>query len=413
MQRPTVTRPTPAPKAWAEPYFTVGVTGTNGKTSTTHLVAAALAHAGPGCVTISTLGYFAGDERNDGPRTHHRVLETLRAGAERGIVRAALECTSKALAEGYAKRWRFDAGVFTNLSPDHLETHGSWEHYLAAKAQLFTHLGPGCRAVLNAADPGSLLLDRVIPADVHRWWYAASSRGEIQRAPDLMAERIEVSLEGTRVDLARSPLAEALGGSLSTRLVGEVFGENLMAAALGALAAGIEPAVVAAGLQRCPPLPGRFEVVSRAPTVVVDYAHSPDALARTCETARRLAGDGRVIVVFGAGGGRTPEKREPMGAVVGGAADLAVVTTDNPRHEDPAAIAAALAQGCRRGGRARVRVELDRRRAIERAIAEARTLDVVVVAGKGHETGQLVGDTELPFSDVEEVARITKSRRAP
>src|SRR5690606_36971189 len=96
MQRPTVTRPTPAPKAWAEPYFTVGVTGTNGKTSTTHLVAAALAHAGPGCVTISTLGYFAGDERNDGPRTHHRVLETLRAGAERGIVRAALECTSKA-----------------------------------------------------------------------------------------------------------------------------------------------------------------------------------------------------------------------------------------------------------------------------------------------------------------------------
>jgi UDP-N-acetylmuramoyl-L-alanyl-D-glutamate--2,6-diaminopimelate ligase len=158
-------------------------------------------------------------------------------------------------------------------------------------------------------------------------------------------------------------------------------------------------------------VPGRFEVVSREPVIAVDFAHTPDALARTCDTARALAQSGRVIVVFGAGGERDSGKREPMGRAVGERADHALVTSDNPRREDPAAIARAVAAGCRRGGRAYVQIELDRRRAIALAIAAARAGDVVVVAGKGHERGQTLGTTTLPFSDRDEIEQqIGKAR---
>jgi UDP-N-acetylmuramoyl-L-alanyl-D-glutamate--2,6-diaminopimelate ligase len=213
-------------------------------------------------------------------------------------------------------------------------------------------------------------------------------------------------VDGTEIALAPSPLAEALGGSLRIGHVGEIFAENALAAAGAALAAGLPGAAVRAGLSACEPVPGRFEVLGRAPVVAVDYAHTPDALARTCATARRLAGAGRVIVVFGAGGETDAGKREPMGEAVGAAVDVAVVTTDNPRHEDPAQIAAALRAGLERGGRARVVEEPERARAIAAAIELARPGDVVVVAGKGHESGQTIGDETLPFSDREVVARL-------
>jgi UDP-N-acetylmuramoyl-L-alanyl-D-glutamate--2,6-diaminopimelate ligase len=187
-----------------------------------------------------------------------------------------------------------------------------------------------------------------------------------------------------------------------------VFAENALGAACAALAAGIDPAHVRSGLAACPIVPGRFEVLSTAPVVVViDYAHSPDALARTCETARALANGQRVLVVFGAGGGTADKsKREPMGRAVGERADQAIVTSDNPRDEDPAAIARSVAAGCRRGGRAYVAIELDRRRAIARALEVAKPGDVVVVAGKGHERGQIIGTETLPFSDVDEVGAL-------
>jgi UDP-N-acetylmuramoyl-L-alanyl-D-glutamate--2,6-diaminopimelate ligase len=398
-------RPTPAPAAWANGFFTFGITGTNGKTSTTHLVASVVAAAGAHALAVSTVGYFLDGVRLPFPRSARGFVDAMMRLHEVGGRWAAVECTSKSLADGYAKRWRFDLGVFTNLTPDHLQTHGSWEHYLASKAQLFTHLGAGRTAVLNAADRHSLLLDRVIPADVERRWYGSPTRGTLLHTADLAAAEVEVDVEGTRVRLQPSPWAEALGGELRVRMVGRVFAENALAAAVAGLSAGLAPEHVADGLERCPPVAGRFEVLARTPCVVVDYAHGPDALARTCDTARGLAA-GRLVVVFGAGGESTPSKRRPMGEAVGARADMAIVTSDNPRGEEPQAIADMVVEGLRTGGRAQVEVELDRRRAIERALELAGPRDVVVVAGKGHETGQEVNGETLPFSDHDELRRL-------
>ena len=403
MQAP---RPTPAAVEWAEDLFTIGVTGTNGKTSTVHLIASALSATGEPALAVSTVGQTLDGTPLALPSSARGFLDAMLRLREAGGRRAAVECTSKSLAEGYARRWRFDLGVFTNLSPDHLTTHGSWEHYLASKAQLFTHLGPGRSAVLNAADPRSLLLDQVIPTDVRRRWFGARARGALLHPAELAAADIAFDARGTEIELRPSPEADALGGRLRVRMVGSVFAENALAAATTCLAAEIPAAAVREGLARCPAVPGRFEVTAHEPVVVVDYAHGPDALARTCDTARALAGDGRLLVVFGAGGESSPHKRVPMGEAVGARADLVIVTSDNPRREDPRAIAAALVEGVRQGGRARERVVLDRREAIEQAIAEAEPGDVVVIAGKGHETGQEIDGKVLPFSDRDEVRRI-------
>ncbi len=399
-------RPTTPPFAGAEEFFTIGTTGTNGKTSTTWMHAAILRASGRPTLAVTTLGYFFDEEPiTDLPRSLAGFYEAFRRALARGVRHAAVEVTSRALADGYAKRWRFDLGVFTNLSPDHFQTHGSWEHYLASKAQLLVHLGPGRTGVLNAGDEHALLVDRAMPADLERRWFHAPHRGPAHVAPDLAAATIEVTARGTHVVLAPSPLAERLGGALCVRMVGGVFAENALAAALAADAAGLPSAAIVDGLARCSAVPGRFEVLHTDPVVAVDYAHSPDALARTCACARSIA-RGRVIVVFGAGGDSTPSKREPMGEAVGARADVAFVTNDNPRTEAPEAIAAALRRGLERGGRAEVRVELDRARAIAQAIGEAGSGDVVIVAGKGHERGQIVGTTVLPFDDADEVRRV-------
>ncbi|PRQ08622.1 UDP-N-acetylmuramoyl-L-alanyl-D-glutamate--LD-lysine ligase [Enhygromyxa salina] len=389
--------------------FSFGVTGTNGKTSTTHLLAAAVAAAGHSTLRVGTVGVELDGETLPRGKNFHDFLATMRHAATRGCRHAVLEATSLALAQGYARAWRFDLGVFTNLSPDHLATHKTWEHYLAAKAQLFVHLGPGRTAVLNAGDPYAAFIDQAMPADVVRRYFAVPSRGPTHCPADLEAARVQVTPTGTRVELLASPLADQLGGELRTRMVGEVFGENALAAALAGLAAGLPGEAVARGIAACPVVPGRFEILcadTQGPVIAVDYAHSPDALAHTCATARQLAGaSGRVIVVFGAGGNASADKREPMGATVGAGAELAIVTSDNPRGEDPQLIADMLLVGLRRG-EARVVVELDRARAIELALHEAGPGDVVVVAGKGHETGQVVNGRTLPFSDVEQIRRL-------
>jgi UDP-N-acetylmuramoyl-L-alanyl-D-glutamate--2,6-diaminopimelate ligase len=378
---------------------TIGVTGTNGKTSTTTMLAAIVRAAGERVFSATTLAYCLDGAAIGQQRSWQGFLDAAALARRSGARWAVVEITSQALARGYAKRWRFDHAVFTNLSPDHFKTHGSWEHYLASKAQLFVHVPPGGAVALNARDPASALIDQVTPPDVRRAWYGAPGRGAPVHAHDLEGMSCETWPGGTAVALAPGPLADALGGALKIPYVGEIFAENALAAAAVALAAGLPAEAVRAGLAACPVVPGRFEVIGRAPVAVVDYAHTPDALARTCDTARRLAGAGRVIVVFGAGGDTDAGKREPMGEEVGRRADLAIVTTDNPRHEDPAAIAAALHAGLARGGRARVVVEPDRARAIALALTDAGPRDVVVVAGKGHETGQTIGETTHPFSD--------------
>ncbi len=402
-----VGRPVPAAFAWADPLFTYGVTGTNGKTSTCALIAACVRAQGRHVLTIGTTGAFIDDEPVAKGKTFAEFAALIERGKDAGCRDVVVETTSYGLKIGYARKWRFDLGVFTNLSPDHLQTHGTWENYLAAKAQLFMHLGPGQPMVLNAADRHAPFIDQAAPPDVRRLWFRVPSRGPAHAAADLEASAVVVSATGTEITLAPSPLSQALGGTLRVGMVGEVFAENALAAAAACLGAGVEPQAVVRGLAACPGVPGRFEVLAHDPTVVVDYAHSPDALERTCSTARSITA-GRVIVVFGAGGGATPQKRGPMGAAVAAAADLAVITSDNPRHEDPAAIAEMVAAGARQmSGGAELEIILDRRAAIEHAIDQARPEDVVVVAGMGHERTQKVGDRRVPFSDRDEVMRIT------
>jgi UDP-N-acetylmuramoyl-L-alanyl-D-glutamate--2,6-diaminopimelate ligase len=408
-------RPVPAFAPFAEDAFTVGVTGTNGKTSTTLMIFSMLRAAGHGVALETTLGVGTDIEALTS-RGRYGFLQCMQKARAEGIRHFAVEVTSEALARGWAKKWRFDLGVFTNLSRDHLDAHGTFEHYLASKAQLFVHLGPGRTAVLNAADPACEMLDRVIPEDVLRSWYAVDTRGPALLPPTLAASTVGVSPEGTTLSLVPSDTAARFGGTLRTALVGAVFAENTLAAALAGLAAGLEPEAVHAGLSALRRVPGRFEIVARTPLVAVDYAHTPDALARTCDTARELArgtGDGRVIVVFGAGGNRDTVKRRPMGEAVGRRADFAIVTNDNPRGEDPRTIARTVESGCRRGGRAHVQVELDRKTAIQRAIELATARDVVLICGKGHETGQTIGSVTLPFDDANVVREWLATREGP
>ncbi len=398
-----VPRPTPWPFPWAASLLTLGVTGTNGKSSTTHLAASILKAQGHRVLTESTVGYYLDDQLLQVPRTIHGFFAALKHAATAGCTRAVVETTSAALAQRYAKLWRYDDAVFTNLTREHIEAHGSWEHYLASKAQLFVHLGPGRVAVYNATDSAGRLLDAVTPPDVVRRWYAARWRGRVDRALDLVADRFQLGPEGTSIHLEPGPWAEQLGEQLDIRFVGGVFAENALAAALGALAQGASAEAVRTGLSCCPPLAGRFEIVARQPLVAIDYAHTPDALEHVLATARVLAGAARVAVVFGAGGGSSRVKRQALGRAAGELADYAFVTSDNPRKDDPKAIANDVSAGARRGGRAYVRIELDRRFAIQQALDWAKPGDVVLVAGKGHERTQIIGDRELPFSDHEVV----------
>ncbi|MBL8716748.1 MAG: UDP-N-acetylmuramyl-tripeptide synthetase [Myxococcales bacterium] len=368
--------------------ITAGVTGTNGKTTTTTLLAAALATVARPVARVTTLGFFLDDAEQAVTKSEAGFLEVMRRAEARGARFAAIEYTSEALARGYAKTWPARVAAFTNLSHDHLDAHGSPEHYLASKAQLFMHLPVGGTAILNGCDEACALLAEVVPAGVPIVWYGLPSRGDPHAALELAAVEVEVTLEGTRVLLAN-------GQEITTRAIGEPFAENALAAYGAALALGVPVEDAAAAIAAAAPPAGRFEIVSRAPNVVVDYAHSPDALARTVATARRLCA-GRLTVVFGAGGNRDRDKRGPMGAAAA-SADRVVLTADNPRDEDPHAIAEALRAGL--VGHGVVEEILDRATAITTAIREAGPQDLVLIAGKGHEREQTVGHRRVPFDD--------------
>jgi UDP-N-acetylmuramoyl-L-alanyl-D-glutamate--2,6-diaminopimelate ligase len=383
---------------------TIATTGTNGKTTTTSMVAAIVEAAGEPAVRLTTVGAWVAGELVPAPTPTDEFLRTVERAVAVGARTLALEVTSKALAEGLAKRWPADIAIFTNLTRDHLDYHGTPEAYLAAKAQLFLTLRPGGTAIVNADDPAVELLHEVVPSGVH--WKTFSTRD-----PDatLAASTIELGPGATRVVLAPSRLASALGGVLELRVSGAVHAQNALGAALAAHAAGYSPAAIRAGLEAFRSVPGRFEVVATQPLIVVDYAHTPDGLVGTLATARELSTH-HVICVFGCGGDRDRGKRPQMAAVVDARADVAILTTDNPRHEDPAAIAREVLVGAS-GARARWDIELDRAVAIERAVAMAGAGDVVVIAGKGHERVQEVRGEALPFSDVD-VAREAFARRA-
>jgi len=374
---------------------TIATTGTNGKTTTTAMVASIVTASGELPARLTTVGAWVGCDQVPAPTPTEEFLFTVESAVKLGVKTLALEVTSKALGEGLAKRWPPQIAVFTNLTRDHLDMHGSPEAYLAAKAQLFMALAPGGTAVLNADDASSALIGELLAPGVHLRTF--SVKGEAT----LAARAVELAPGKTTIHLAPSRLADALGGRLELGVSGGVHAQNALGAALATHAAGYSPAAIRTGLEAFRGVAGRFEMVHREPLIVVDYAHTPDGLVGTLATARELC-RGRLICVFGCGGDRDKGKRPQMGAIVDERADLAILTTDNPRFEDPAAIARDVEAGSQ--ANARWIVELDRAKAIELAVAEARPGDVVVIAGKGHELVQEVCGVETAFSDVE-VAR--------
>jgi UDP-N-acetylmuramoyl-L-alanyl-D-glutamate--2,6-diaminopimelate ligase len=383
------------------------VTGTNGKTSTTRFIAAGLGAMKRPVASVTTVGAFLDDEPLDVPMTHGGMVEAVARARGQGGRYAVLEVTSEVLALGFARTWPFCAAVFTNLTHDHLDRHESPEHYFASKAQLFNALpAEGALAVVNGCDEASELLLEVTPAGARRLAYGVPGRGEAVLPLVARAEHVDVTLEGTAADVE---LGDALGGGsvrLATRAVGEIFLENALAAFVTCLALGAERDALLRRLAEASPPPGRFELVGREPTVVVDYAHTPDALERTVATARAVT-RGKVSVVFGAGGDRDPNKRPAMGAAVA-RADRVLLTSDNPRGEDPGVIARAIAEGIPAG--VDVVTELERGEAIRRAVLEAASQDLVVIAGKGHEGTQTFGSVVRPFSDVDAARRALAER---
>jgi UDP-N-acetylmuramoyl-L-alanyl-D-glutamate--2,6-diaminopimelate ligase len=388
-------RPPPPPPAWHRELISHGVTGTNGKTSTVGLLAAALSLPNEPVPSITTLGAFIDDVPFEAPRTHDGLLAALSEGLKRGAKQAVLEMTSEALALGYARAWPCWGAVFTNLSHDHLDAHQSPEHYLASKAQLFMALPATGYAVLNGCDPACELLREVVPANVRMLHYGVASRGAAHTALDVEGFDVALSWRGSTCKV-RGELA-GLPAELQLRAIGPEHLENALAALCAAILAGVPAQRAARAIERAAPRPGRFEVYGNGPHVVVDFAHSPDALARVISTARALCA-GKLWLVFGAGGKRDRDKRPSMGEAARGA-DHVVLTSDNCRDEDAREICAAIRGGL--GDHAGVTLELDRERAIREAVSGAAADDVVLVAGRGPERELDLGTKRIALVDGE------------
>jgi UDP-N-acetylmuramoyl-L-alanyl-D-glutamate--2,6-diaminopimelate ligase len=363
-----------------------GVTGTNGKTTTTFLLHAMLAAAGRRPGLVGTIEWMVGGERRPAPFTTPEAIDLQRLFREMldvGDRSAAVEASSHGAALRRLDRVRFDALVFTNLSQDHLDLHGTMEEYFLTKRRLFVGAQPPPAAVNVGTEWGRRLAADL--ADAHRAPLVTYGLGE---DAEIRPEALEVTAEGSRF--------RAAGIDVETRLRGLFNVEN----ALGALAAGLlldlDETAIAEGIAAVPGVPGRFEVVDEGQPffVVVDYSHTPDSLATALRAARGLA-EGKVVVVFGAGGDRDRGKRPLMGRVAAELADVAIVTSDNPRSEEPLAIIQDVLQG----SGVDVEIDPDRRSAIERAIVLAEPGDLVLIAGKGHEQGQDAGGVVQPFDD--------------
>jgi len=374
---------------------TVATTGTNGKTTTTSMVAAIVGAAGEIVAKVTTLGAWVDGHQVQHDEGREEFARAVERAAEVGASTVAVEMVSNALKNGFAQLWPPDVAVFTNLTRDHMDVHGTPEDYLAAKAQLFMSLAAGGTAILNADDPASALLTEVLSEGVTVRWFSASGHA----AADLAATAVASRDGGTTLTLAPSPLADALGGILELGVTGTMHAGNGLAAALAADTLGYPPQAIRAGLNAFRGVEGRFEVVGRRPLVAVDFAHTPDALRAVLVAGRQLvAPGGELWCVFGCGGDRDQGKRPQMGAVAHALADRVVLTSDNPRHEDPASIAAGVRAGVAGDGAAWVQ-RLDRRQAIRHAVSEAAPEDLVIIAGRGPETHQQVGDEKLPLSD--------------
>ncbi len=387
----------------------IGVTGTNGKTTTTHLIKAVLEQAGHKVGLIGTIHHLIGNEVLQPHRTTPESLDLQRLlfqMAERGMEYAVMEVSSHAVVLKRTLGAEFDVGVFTNLSLDHLDFHGSLDNYAEAKARFFEALGadatkPNKAAIINMDDARApLMRDR---SRVPVIGYG------IDTETDWTARSVQVRPEGVSYE-AKTPAGVL---SLRLQLTGRFNVYNSLAAAAVGRHEGVPLPFIRTALEQVPGIPGRLERIDRGQpfTVLVDYAHSPDSLENVLNTCRSFAA-GRVIVVFGAGGDRDKEKRPFMGEVAARLADVVIITSDNPRSERPEDIARQIEAGVLRAGQrpGGYEIVIERRDAIRRAIEAARPGDIVLIAGKGHETTQEFHDRTIHFDDREEAARALKER---
>lgn len=386
----------------------IGVTGTNGKTTTTYIVKTMLEAASRQVGLIGTVVYLIGKESIPASHTTPGALELQQLFArmvEARLDTVVMEVSSHALALDRTAGSEFDVAVFTNLTQDHLDFHVDMERYFQAKLKLFVELGqagackPRKRAIVNADDPWGARIREACSTPV--WTYG------LRHQADLRAEDVKLSAAGTTFTL-RSPHGSC---AIQSRLVGEHNVYNLLAAIGAVLHEGLTLDQVRSAVETVSNVPGRFELVETGQgfTVVVDYAHTEDALIRLL-TAAQAVRTGRIITVFGCGGDRDRTKRPKMGRAAVQYSDVVVLTSDNPRTEDPAAILREVEVGVKEALITRTQVQYrmiaDRRAAIEAAIREAKAGDMVLIAGKGHEDYQIVGSTKHHFDD-REVARET------
>ena len=377
----------------------VGITGTNGKTTTTHLVDSIIRRAEGRSAMLGTINYRIGDETTE---AHHTTPEAsdiqrfLSRAVSSGCRSAAMEISSHAIELNRANELSLAAAVFTNLTRDHLDYHKSMEAYFAAKSKLFDGtLGTApLNSIINTDDEygrklasmahGRLITYGLRDADVRAAGYKTSESG------------LEIGVVTPRGTF-----------DIRSSLVGRPHAYNILAATAAGIALGFDAEAIARGVADCRMVAGRFEQVIGKTSiaggfrVVVDYAHTDDALLNVLTTAREIAGGaGRVITVFGCGGDRDRTKRAPMGEIAGRLSDFVIVTSDNPRSEDPETILSEIEPGLKRSGREYMKIK-DRREAIFRAIQEARAGDLVLIAGKGHETYQIIGTSRTHFDDRE------------
>ncbi len=381
------------------------VTGTNGKTTTAFLLEQMLRSIGRKCVLLGTIETHVGDEVRESAHTtpeSRDVLAVFADGVKAGCTEAVMETSSHALEQERVWGLPVDVAIFTNLTQDHLDYHETMERYAKAKARLFEGVGGAAPrvAVINADDAAAGQM------------IAAAGGCEVMMygidAGDWRAVDVALKAGETRFGL-RCPLGDV---AVRSHLTGRVNVYNLLAAMAAAVARGLTLEEVVASAAGVKPVPGRFEAVPNELgfTVVVDYAHTDDALQNLIGIARDLVGAGRVITMFGCGGDRDKTKRPKMGRVAGGGSDLVVVTSDNPRSEEPMEIIDEVMLGVRETDVTFI-VEEDRRAAIEVAIRAAKPGDIVLLAGKGHEKVQIFADGAVPFDDVEEAARVLRDLR--
>ena len=381
----------------------IGVTGTSGKTTTTKMIESILDASGQPVGLIGTIEYRAGEERMTADRTtpDAAVLQQWFAKmVDAGVRNAVMEVSSHALALKRTHGIRFAAAVFTNLSQDHLDFHKDFEDYFAAKRILFDQIDCSRKtAIVNVDDE----YGRRLAAELDG---CAVTFGRQSNADIHPFAGFEISVRGLHGRIA-TPAGDV---RLESQLLGAPNLYNWLGAIGAALSVGIDPATIEAGIRNLAAVRGRFEYVASddGPTVIVDYAHKPDALEKLLLAVRDLAPGRRVLVLFGCGGDRDREKRSMMGAIAARLADQTILTSDNPRGERPDAILDDIERGM--AGAANYARIKDRRQAIARTIAEALDDDVIVIAGKGHESYQVVGDQVIHFDDREEAERALRTR---